>query len=84
MKDNSKTGYLELYRFATKKESVALYFAVITAAIAGAAIPISTVLLGSLVDAFSNWQMNIITTDFFLARVNFVVLFFVYLASKNI
>jgi ATP-binding cassette subfamily B (MDR/TAP) protein 1 len=82
MKPKEDLGFFDLYYYATKKEKIILTIGTFFSFVAGAALPISTIFLGDLVNLFSVWEQGTIATDVFVSSVNQKVLIYVYLARK--
>ncbi|KAF7532134.1 hypothetical protein G7054_g8250 [Neopestalotiopsis clavispora] len=72
--------YLSLYRYATPMDSVLLVIASIAAIIAGALMPLMTVLFGGLAGTFQAFTLETISYDHFYSELSRFSLYFVYLA----
>ena len=81
MKLKQTLGFFDLYYYATIKEKITLTIGTFFSFVAGAALPISTIFLGDLVNLFSVWDQGTITPDVFVSSVNQKVLIYVYLAG---
>ncbi|CAB4489205.1 unnamed protein product [Rhizophagus irregularis] len=78
--ERTKATYWQLYRFASKRDWLIMIIGTIFAIISGAAIPITTVIFGEMINYFTNFQKGQISNANFLDKVNYYALFFVYLA----
>ncbi|KAG9287107.1 hypothetical protein G9A89_001001 [Geosiphon pyriformis] len=72
--------YSQLFKYATRRDWFLMIIGFIFAGVAGASMPLTTVLFGQMVDEFTNFQKREITRDHFQSRVNFFSLFYIYLA----
>ncbi len=57
---------------------------VLFSVVAGAALPISTVFVGDMVDAMSLWEQRLISVEAFLTAIETKVLIYLYLAGMGI
>lgn len=77
--DAAKATWSSLFRFASRQDMIIIAVSSICAIAAGAAVPLNTVILGSLAGAFQDFTNGISRSEFD-ARVNRQTLYFVYLA----
>ena len=73
-----KLGYKDLYRYATRNDLLIMLVSGICAIAAGAAMPLMTVVFGSLAGTFQGFFQG--DTSGFSDQVNHLTLYFVYLA----
>lgn len=78
-RDAAKVTWLSLFRFASRRDIIIVAVSSFCAIAAGAAVPLNTVILGSLAGAFQDFS-NGLPRAKFDARVNEQTLYFVYLA----
>lgn len=74
-------SYFGLYRYATKQDIIVMVVSSICAIIAGAAMPLMTVVFGNLTGTFGTYFTNpgSLTYDGFISQVSHLTLYFVYL-----
>ena len=72
-------SFFGLYRYASRMDMLILFVSAICAIAAGAALPLFTILFGSLTSAFQGIQLRTITYDHFYHELTKNVLYFVYL-----
>jgi ABC-type multidrug transport system fused ATPase/permease subunit len=74
-----KISFFGLYRYASKMDILILLVSAICAIAAGAALPLFTILFGSLTTAFQGIQLKTMSYDDFYHELTKNVLYFVYL-----
>lgn len=72
-------SFFGLYRYASRMDILILLVSAICAIVAGAALPLFTILFGSLTTAFQGIQLKTISYDHFYHELTKNVLYFVYL-----
>ncbi|KAJ5247718.1 ABC multidrug transporter mdr1 [Penicillium chermesinum] len=72
-------SFFSLYRYASKLELAILTISTLCAIAAGAAMPLFTILFGSLTTAFQKIELRTITYDHFMKELDKNVLYFVWL-----
>ncbi|KAI0399242.1 ABC transporter [Xylaria palmicola] len=75
-----KAGFATLYRYATRNDLIIIFVSSIAAIAAGAALPLMTVVFGSLQGSFQGFFNGQVTKAAFSHQLNSLVLNFVYLA----
>ncbi|KAI1128072.1 ABC transporter [Nemania abortiva] len=75
-----KTGFTTLYRYATRNDLIIIFISAIAAIAAGAALPLMTVVFGSLQGSFQGFFNGQVGRSEFSRQLNSLVLNFVYLA----
>ncbi|CAG8441545.1 4408_t:CDS:2 [Scutellospora calospora] len=75
-----KESYFTLYRFATKFDWMIMFIGLLFSIGAGAAMPVTTIFFGKMVDFFTRFQLHEISPDEFSAKISYFSLIFVYLA----
>ncbi|KAI1265157.1 ABC transporter [Xylariaceae sp. FL1019] len=75
-----KAGFATLYRYASRNDLIIIFFGSIGAIASGAALPLMTVLFGSLQGSFQGYFNGQVSRAEFNAQLNSNVLYFVYLA----
>ncbi|GBC34824.2 ABC multidrug transporter Mdr1 [Rhizophagus irregularis DAOM 181602=DAOM 197198] len=66
--ERTKATYWQLYRFASKRDWLIMIIGTIFAIISGAAIPITTVIFGEMINYFTNFQKGQISNANFLDK----------------
>ncbi|KAJ5746120.1 ABC multidrug transporter mdr1 [Penicillium odoratum] len=74
-----KISFFGLYRYASKFDLLIIAISALCAIVAGAAMPLFTILFGSLTLAFQGIEQQTITYDRFIHELDKNVLYFVYL-----
>ncbi|KAJ5584031.1 ABC multidrug transporter mdr1 [Penicillium hispanicum] len=74
-----KISFFGLYRYASRMDLLILLVSFVCAVVAGAALPLFTILFGSLATAFQQIELKTITYDHFYHELTRNVLYFVYL-----
>ena len=74
-----KVTYLMLYRYATRNDKLIIALSALCAIIAGAVMPLMTIVFGSLAGTFKGSFNGSIDGGAFQDKVNHLVLYFVYL-----
>nr|POE78493.1 leptomycin b resistance protein pmd1 [Quercus suber] len=74
-----KVSYLDLYRYATRTDILIMIPGAICAIAAGAAMPLMTIVFGSLTGTFANYKLGGDRSSF-QHQVNHLTLYFIYLA----
>lgn len=72
--------YMTLYRYATRKDRIVLLIAGLSAVIAGALLPLMTVLFGGLAGTFQAFALGTTSSNHFTSELARYSLYFVYLA----
>ncbi|KAJ5095086.1 hypothetical protein N7532_007377 [Penicillium argentinense] len=75
----AKISFFGLYRYASRMDMLILFVSAICAIAAGAALPLFTILFGSLTTAFKNISQGMMDYDSFYHELCKNVLYFVYL-----
>ena len=75
-----KVTYFMLYRYATRNDKLIMLVSSICAIAAGAALPLMTIIFGSLAGKFKGFFQGTTAPTSFQDTVNHLVLYFVYLA----
>ncbi|RIB08975.1 ABC transporter type 1, transmembrane domain-containing protein [Gigaspora rosea] len=75
-----KISYFTLYRFATKLDWIIMFIGLVFSMAAGSTLPTIALLLGLMIDSFTNVKIHTVSTDEFSEKVNFVSLELVYVA----
>ncbi|CAG8680719.1 40345_t:CDS:2 [Gigaspora margarita] len=78
--DERKQSYFTLYRFATKFDWMIMFIGLLFSAGAGAAMPVTTIIFGKMIDFFTQFQLHMMSNDEFQEQINYFALIFVYLA----
>ncbi|KAK2589712.1 hypothetical protein QQS21_012609 [Conoideocrella luteorostrata] len=78
----SNAGYFAIYRFAKPVDMVILIVGAVVAVVAGAAMPLMTIVLGSLVGKFADLSGSL-SMNSFVDEVNHLILYFVYIAIAS-
>jgi len=73
-------SYFTLYRYATRMDLVVIAISSICSIAAGAALPLMTIVFGSLAGTFQQFAYNEIGPDQFTHNIDHLTLYFVYLA----
>ncbi|KAJ6019752.1 hypothetical protein N7499_003146 [Penicillium canescens] len=74
-----KTSFFGLYRYASRMDMLIILVSTLCAIAAGAALPLFTILFGSLATAFQKIMLNTIPYNEFYHQLTSSVLYFVYL-----
>lgn len=82
--DAPKISYFTLYRYATTKDTLWLLLAHLLAIAAGAAIPMYTLIFGSLTDNFTQFFLGNVSKHEFQSLVNNKTLYFLYLGIASL
>ncbi|GAB1200587.1 GTPase-activating protein [Aspergillus pseudonomiae] len=77
--DEVKVSFFALFRYASRMDILIMFISAICAIAAGAALPLFTILFGSLASAMSNRVADLISYDEFYHQLTKNVLYFVYL-----
>ncbi|KAF5864930.1 GTPase-activating protein [Aspergillus alliaceus] len=77
--DEVKVSFFALFRYASRMDILVILVSAICAIAAGAALPLFTILFGSLASAMSNRVADLISYDEFYHQLTKNVLYFVYL-----
>ena len=75
-----KTGVAALYRYSSTNDVIVLIIAALCAIASGAALPLMTILFGSLQSIFQDYFLGFTTYDEYEHELTKYVLYFVYLA----
>lgn len=76
-----KVTYFRLYRYATTNDKIIIFISAIAAVIAGAVLPLMTVVFGQLTGSIGNFSSgNAADLSDFSDTVNHLTLYFIYLA----
>ncbi|KAF2861862.1 putative multidrug resistance protein 1, 2 [Piedraia hortae CBS 480.64] len=75
----SKLGYKDLYRYATRNDILIMLLSTICAIAGGAAMPLMTVVFGSLAGTFQGFFLGRTTGSAFESEIARLTLYFVYL-----
>ncbi|ORY01608.1 ABC multidrug transporter Mdr1 [Basidiobolus meristosporus CBS 931.73] len=76
----TKVSMRELFNFATSFDWTLMTIGIFCAMIAGAGMPVMTIIFGELVGVMSNWMYGLMTPDAFKKEIGRYALYFVYLA----
>lgn len=76
---NIKVGFATLYRYASRNDIIILVVSLISAVAAGVALPLMTIIFGSLQGIFQDRLLGLTTYDDFMQKMTNLVLYFVYL-----
>ncbi|KAJ5945869.1 ABC multidrug transporter mdr1 [Penicillium verhagenii] len=74
-----KISFFGLYRYASKLDLLIIAISALCAIVAGAAMPLFTILFGSLASAFQGIEQKTISYDAFVHELDKNVLYFIYL-----
>ncbi|TID19625.1 26S protease regulatory subunit 4 [Venturia nashicola] len=77
---NVKVGYFSLYRYASRWDWTLWWVSVVCTIIAGAAMPLMTIVFGGLTGLFADYFQGKITYGQFNSKLSGYVLYFLYLA----
>ncbi|KAI1328401.1 multidrug resistance protein [Xylariaceae sp. FL0255] len=77
---DAKAGFATLYRYASRNDLLIIALSTVAAIIAGAALPLMTILFGSLQGKFQGFFTGQVSKAAFSGQLDMLVLFFVYLA----
>ncbi|CAG8612827.1 7729_t:CDS:2 [Gigaspora margarita] len=75
-----KISYITLYRFATKLDWIIMFIGLVFSMAAGSTLPTIALLLGSMIDSYTDIKIHTISTNEFTEKVDFVALELVYIA----
>ncbi|KAF2484720.1 multidrug resistance protein 1, 2, 3 [Neohortaea acidophila] len=75
-----KVTYFMLYRYATRNDIIIMVVSSICAIAGGAAMPLMTIIFGSLTGKFTGFEQGTTSPSQFQGTVDHLVLYFVYLA----
>ncbi|OCK83169.1 P-loop containing nucleoside triphosphate hydrolase protein [Lepidopterella palustris CBS 459.81] len=78
-----KVGYFSLYRYANKKEIIIIVFSAIAAIVAGAVLPLMTLVFGNFAGSFSNFYSDTSALAHFKHQIKTFTLYFVYLGITS-
>jgi len=73
-------SYWSLYRYATTNDIIIISISAFMAIVAGAAMPLMTIVFGSLAGTFKDFFTGTVTPEDFRAHISQLTLYFVYLA----
>ncbi|KAI0013615.1 P-loop containing nucleoside triphosphate hydrolase protein [Xylariaceae sp. FL0662B] len=74
-----KTGFLTLYRYASRNDLIIMFVSAIGAIVSGAALPLMTIIFGTLQGTFQGFFLGTTDYDGFMDDMTRLVLYFVYL-----
>lgn len=74
-----KSGVAVLYRYASRNDILIIAVSAFCAIVAGAALPLMTVIFGNLQGTFQDYFMGKMSYDKFLDKMTHFVLYFIYL-----
>jgi ATP-binding cassette subfamily B (MDR/TAP) protein 1 len=80
----SKQNFFSIFRYSKRNEKILMLVGVFFSVVAGAALPISTVFIGDMVDAMSLWEQRLISVEAFLTAIETKVVIYIYLAGNEI
>lgn len=75
-----KLNWRTLFRYASAQDALIIAISSICAIIAGVAVPLNTVIIGTLAGAFKNFAAGDLPRAEFDSQINHKTLYFVYLA----
>ncbi|CAI2161842.1 17921_t:CDS:1 [Funneliformis geosporum] len=70
------TSFFHIFRFATPFDYILMTLGIFFSVLSGLLVPIMTLLLGDIFDAFTDKEKGFITTQIFDQRINVLVLYF--------
>ncbi|KAJ8116550.1 hypothetical protein OPT61_g2038 [Boeremia exigua] len=73
-------GYLALFRYANKKQTIIMIVSLIASIAAGAVMPLMTLVYGNFAGSFTSFSVDATAADHFKSQTNQFTLYFVYLA----
>ncbi|KAI1433178.1 ABC transporter [Xylaria sp. CBS 124048] len=73
-------NFRTLYRYATRTDLIIIFISSIAAIVAGAALPVQTILFGHLQGSFQGFFLGQVSKEHFTSQMDSLVLNFVYLA----
>lgn len=76
---SKRTGYFQLFRYANTREKWLLAFAASLSIIAGACLPLFTIIMGGCANEFNNFFTGETTRNDFRTQINYYSRFFIYL-----
>lgn len=74
-----KIGYFSLFRYANKVETLIMVIAALASIIAGAVLPLMTLVYGNFAGSFTSFSVDAVAADHFKHQINKFTLYFVYL-----
>ncbi|KAI0603161.1 multidrug resistance protein [Biscogniauxia sp. FL1348] len=75
-----KAGIATIYRYSSRNDLLIMFVSAICAIAGGAALPLMTVIFGTLQNTFQNFFQGTVSYDDFTGQMAHLVLYFVYLA----
>lgn len=75
-----KAGFLLLYRYSSRNDLLIMVVSAIASIVAGAALPLMTIIFGNLQGTFQDYFLGRTSYDDFTDEMSHYVLYFVYLA----
>ncbi|XTI94332.1 leptomycin B resistance protein pmd1 [Cenococcum geophilum] len=78
-----KVGYLSLYRYANKKEIAIMLVSLMAAIVAGAVLPLMTLVFGSFAGSFTNFYSSSTAEAAFKHQTHKFTLYFIYLGITS-
>ncbi|KAI1501011.1 multidrug resistance protein [Biscogniauxia marginata] len=75
-----KAGVAAIYRYSSRNDLLIMFVSAICAIAGGAALPLMTVIFGTLQNTFQNFFQGLVSYDDFVGEMTQLVLYFVYLA----
>lgn len=79
----AQVGYTSLYRYANKKEIIIMLVSSIAAIIAGAVLPLMTLVFGNFAGSFTNFYASSTEEEAFMHQIRKYTLYFVYLGITS-
>ncbi|PVH90867.1 multidrug resistance protein-like protein 1 [Periconia macrospinosa] len=76
---NEKVGYFALFRYADKKDVAVMFVAMLASIIAGACLPLMTLVYGNFAGSFTSFSVDSSTRQHFQHQTNQFTLYFVYI-----
>ncbi|KAF2707913.1 leptomycin B resistance protein pmd1 [Pleomassaria siparia CBS 279.74] len=79
-----KVGYFSLFRYANRKEAVVMAIAAMASVVAGAVLPLMTLVYGNFAGSFTSFSVDAVAAHAFKERINTFALYFVYLGITSL
>ncbi|KAF2731980.1 P-loop containing nucleoside triphosphate hydrolase protein [Polyplosphaeria fusca] len=79
-----KVGYFSLYRYADKKDAIIMLVAFVASVVAGAVLPLMTLVYGNFAGSFTSFAVDSTARDHFEHQINTFTLYFVYLGIVSL
>ncbi|KAH7379491.1 P-loop containing nucleoside triphosphate hydrolase protein [Pyrenochaeta sp. MPI-SDFR-AT-0127] len=78
-----KISYFALFRYATMNEVIIMVIALLASIIAGAAMPLMTLVYGNFTATFTSFSVNEVAAQKFQSQINEFTLYFVYIGIAS-